>query len=206
MSGGCLAFAAVDDADANLLAGLRSGDEAAFAALVCRYQPRMLRLAESLVGSRAVAEEAVQDTWLGVVRGLERFEGRSSMKTWLFRILVNRARSAGVREHGDVALDDEPSVPAGDFDRDGGWATPPEVWAEAAEDRLFAERMAKLVVASLDRLPARQRQVVLLRDVEGLTSAEVCAVLGVTDGHHRVLLHRGRARLRRLLDAEMGGA
>lgn len=194
--------------DAELLVRLRAGDEAAFAALVGRYQTPMLRLAESLVGSAAVAEEAVQDTWLGVVRGIERFEGRSALKTWLFHILVNRARSAAGRERRveQLPAETDGGVPVYWFDSGGGWASPPEVWAEAAEARLVAEQLAARVLACLDQLPARQRQAVLLRDVEGLSSAEMCAVLGIHDGHGRVLLHRGRAGVRRLLDAEMTGS
>lgn len=198
------------DADADLLARLRAGDESAFAALVERYQSRLLRLAQSLVSSRAVAEEAVQDTWLGVVRGIDRFEGHSTLKTWLFRILVNRARTAGAKEHRTptepLGDDGEPAVPADRFDGGGAWATPPEVWSDAADDRLVAAQLAKRVRECLDVLPPAQREVVLLRDVEGLPPADVCTVLGVTDGHQRVLLHRGRAKVRRLLEAEMGKA
>jgi RNA polymerase sigma-70 factor (ECF subfamily) len=200
----------VEDADADLLGRLRAGDETAFATLVRRYQPRLLRLAESLVGSRAVAEEAVQDTWLGVVRGVERFEGHSTFKTWLFHILVNRARSAGAREHRGapppepLPTDREPTVPAACFDKTGAWASPPEVWAESVEDRLVASQLARRVRICLDELPVGQRKVVLLRDVEGLPSDQVSRVLGITDGHQRVLLHRGRAKVRRMLEAEIG--
>ena len=200
-----LAWARMDD-EAELVARLRAGDEAAFAELVRRYQPRLLRLAESMVGSRAVAEEVVQDTWLGVVRGVERFEGRSSLKTWLFRILVNRARSAGVKEHrgGSTARGEESLAER--FDRSGAWASPPAPWAEQAEDRLFAQALADRVRELLPALPADQRRVVLLRDVEGLSAADVAELVGVTDGNQRVLLHRGRRRLRERLEAEMGRA
>jgi RNA polymerase sigma-70 factor, ECF subfamily len=205
-SEGCLAWPAVEDADADLVARLRAGDEKAFATLVRRYQSRLLRLAESVVGNRAVAEEAVQDTWLGVVRGIERFEGAATLKTWLFRILVNRARSAGGHERRTepLAPDGEPALPADRFDRGGAWASPPEAWAELAEDRVVAEQLAKRVRMCLEELPGQQREAVLLRDVEGLPCAEVGAVLGLTDGHVRVLLHRGRAKVRRLLEVEMG--
>src|SRR4051812_26060504 len=193
------------DADADLLERLRSGDEAAFAVLVQRYQVRLLRLAESTVGSRAVAEEAVQDTWLAVVRGLERFEGRSSFKTWLFRILLNRARTAGGREQRAGIPQADPDL-GERFDQSGAWASPPEPWADRADDKLVAEQLAQRVQQLLPELPDVQRQVVLLRDVEGLPSTEVASMLSVTDGHQRVLLHRGRARLRQLLAAEMGTA
>ena len=188
------------DADADLVDRLRAGDESAFAALVRRYQARMLRLAEATVGSRAVAEEVVQDTWLAVVRGVERFEGRSSLKTWLFHILLNRARTAGGRERraGTAAVEGDR------FTWYGGWAEPPESWSERAEDRVTAEKLALRVHELLLDLPAAQRQVVLLRDVEGLPAHEVAALCGVSDGNQRVLLHRGRTQLRRMLAKEMG--
>jgi len=148
----------------------------------------------------------VQDTWLGVVRGIERFEGTSSFKTWLFRILVNRARSAGAKERRTEALPDDDEPLAGRFERSGAWATPPVPWAEAAEDRVTAEQLAKRVRECLARLPAGQREVVLLHDVEALPPVEVCSVLGIKDGHRRVLLHRGRARVRQVLETEMAGS
>ena len=200
--------AAVEDADAALVDRLRVGDEAAFRALVQRHHLRLLRLAESLTPSRAVAEEVVQDTWLAVVRGIDRFEGRSSVKTWLLRILVNRARTAGARESRSVPLDPlpGPAVPGERFAATGAWATPPTPWAEEADDRVVAERLAARVRASLSALPPGQRQVLLLRDVEGLPAQEVCELLGVSDGNQRVLLHRARARLRDILDGEMAGS
>lgn len=189
--------------DAGLVDRLRSGDEAAFVEMVAAYQPRLLRVAEATVGSRAVAQEVVQDTWLAVVRGVDRFEGRSSLKTWLFRIMINRARSAGAREQR--AGRPEEGVEE-HFDASGAWATPPEPWADRAEDRLVAEDLSRRIQGLLPSLAENQRQVVLLRDVEGLSSGDVAAMLGVTEGNQRVLLHRGRTRLRELLAAEMGGA
>jgi RNA polymerase sigma-70 factor, ECF subfamily len=179
--------------DAELLAGLRSGDEQAFVALVERYQGPMLRLAGSFVPSSAVAEEVVQDTWLAMLSGLGSFEGRSSVKTWLFQILVNRARTTGSREQRST-----PVVDPARFDETGGWADPPSEWISAAEDLRLAARIREWI----DLLPERQRQVVLLRDVEGLTAAEVCTVLEVSDANQRVLLHRGRSRLRQLCEDE----
>ena len=182
---------------------LRSGDESAFADLVRRYHPSLLRLAEATVGSRAVAEEAVQDTWLAVVRGVDRFEGRSTLRTWLFHILVNRARSAGGHEHrsgGHHDVLDDPDR----FDGGGHWLQPPEPWADRVEDQIVASQLAARVHDLLEHLPPAQRQVVLLRDAEGVSAADVASLLGVTDGHQRVLLHRGRARLRALLEAEVG--
>ena len=191
----------VVDPDAILLDGLRAGDEKAFRSLVGRYHTRLLRLAESLVPTRAVAEEVVQDTWLGVVRGVDRFEGRSSVKTWLFRILVNRAKSAGAREVRSAPL--EGDLLADCFDGSGAWVTPPEPWADAVEAQIVAADMAQRVKACLPELPASQRQVLVLRDIEGIDAGDVCALLGVTAGNQRVLLHRARARLREMLAAEM---
>lgn len=189
--------------DRELLLRLRSGDEHAFVSLVKRYHEPMLRLAASFVPSHAVAEEVVQDTWLAVLRGLDGFEGRSSLKSWLFRILVNRARTTGTREHRSVPVaDPEPAVDPARFEASGSWADPPEHWIEAAESRVEAGKLAGRVRAWLDELPARQREVVLLRDVEELSSEEVCAVLSISEGNQRVLLHRGRSRLRQLFEDE----
>jgi RNA polymerase sigma-70 factor, ECF subfamily len=189
-----------------LIERLRSGDEAAFAHLVRTHQPAMLRLARGFVPSQAVAEDVVQDTWLGVVRGIDRFEGRSSLATWLFTILVNRAKTAGVREQRHRGPRDDSDVAdlADSFDAGGGWARPPDAWAEEAEDRIVAEQLAARARAFLDELPPAQREVVLLRDVEGLGSHEACQVLGISEGNQRVLLHRGRTRVRNALAAEMG--
>jgi len=192
--------------ETELLERLRSGDEAAFATLVGTYQTRMLRLARGFVPSQGVAEEVVQDTWLGVVRGIDRFEGRSSVASWLFTILVNRAKSAGQRERRHWAATDLDTDHDAleHFDAGGAWAPAPEAWAEEAEDRLVALKLAARARACLDELPPTQREVVLLRDVEGLDAAEVCSVLGITDANQRVLLHRGRARVRCALGEEIG--
>src|SRR5262245_49362711 len=189
------------DDDMRLVERLRAGDEAAFVELVHRYQPRLLRFAEATAGSRAVAEEACQDTWLAVVRGVERFEGRSSFKTWLFRVLLNRARTSATREQRAGRSDDEVVER---FDAGGAWAEPPVPWSDRVDDRLVAEHVAHRVHDLLPLLPEQQRQVVVLRDVEGLDPAEVAALLGITDGNQRVLLHRGRAKLRELLTLELG--
>ena len=192
------------DTDAELLERLRAGDEGAFVLLVDRYQQPMLRFAHSLVSNRAVAEEAVQDTWMGVVRGLERFEGRSALKTWLFRILANRARSAGASEHRHVPVEPGSAVDSGFFDAAGAWRTPLEPWGDEADARLDAAKLAPFLRSALDGLPERQRQVVLLRDVEGLSSDDVCDVLDISVGNQRLLLHRGRNRLREALMPAMG--
>jgi RNA polymerase sigma-70 factor, ECF subfamily len=195
------------DEDAELVAQLRAGDEQAFVALVSRHHTAMLHLADSFVSSRAVAEEVVQDTWLGVLRGIDGFAGRSSFRTWLLRILVNRARSTGVREHRSVAVGDAgPVVDRARFDASGAWMSPPQHWIEDSEDRMHAEALAGQIHRTLDELPVRQREVVVLRDVDGLTSSEVCEVLEISDANQRVLLHRGRSHLRQALEAEMGRA
>ncbi len=195
------------ESDGELLRRLRAGDEGAFVHLVERHNGAMLRLALSFVPSRAVAEEVVQDTWLAALRGLGAFEGRSSLKTWLFTILVNRARTTGVREARSVPIADAgPVVDASRFGPDGAWATPPEHWIEEAENRIDAVKLSELLRVVLDTLPERQREVVLLRDVEELSSADVCQVLAISEANQRVLLHRGRAKLRQALESELGGA
>lgn len=195
-----IASVAVED-DADLVGRLQSGDETAFVELVRRYQPRLLRLAESTVGRGAVAQEVTQDTWLAVFRGVDRFEGRSSFKTWLFRILLNRARSAARREERAGRPDD--GLADERFDANGAWADPPEPWSDRAEDRLVASQLADRVRELLPQIPEAQRQVVVLCDMEGVPPADVVSMLGLTEGNRRVLLHRGRARLRALLAEEM---
>jgi RNA polymerase sigma-70 factor (ECF subfamily) len=189
--------------DVELLSRIRGGDEEAFVMLVARYQQPMLRLACSMVSNQAVAEEAVQDTWLGVLRGIDRFEGRSSLKTWLFRILVNRARSAGSREPVDASIETLQAVDPARFDTNGQWANPLDHWTERSDDRLDAATWLPVLKSALDELAPRQRQVVMLRDVEGLSHDETCAVLGISVGNQRILLHRGRSRLRAILEAKM---
>ena len=192
------------DPDLEPLARVRAGDEAAFVALVEKYHGSMLRVARSYAPSDAIAEEAVQETWMGVARGIERFEGRSSFKTWLFRILINRARTAGGREPRNLPLGDvEPAVEASRFTTVGAWAAPLEAWEADADDRLVAGTWTEALRAALDDLPPRQREIVILRDVEGLTSQDVCDLLRVSEGNQRVLLHRGRSRLRTLLETEL---
>jgi RNA polymerase sigma-70 factor (ECF subfamily) len=189
--------------DVELLSRVRTGDEEAFVMLVARYQQPMLRFARSLVSNQAVAEEAVQDTWLGVVRGIEQFEGRSSFKTWLFRILVNRSRSAASHEPSDSSIETLRAVDPIRFDAEGQWADPVERWTDDSDARLDAAIWVPILKGALDELPPRQRQVVMLRDVEGLSSDDVCGVLGISVGNQRILLHRGRSRLREILEAEM---
>ena len=198
-------MAANSETDECLLDRLRLGDEQAFVALVQRYRPSMLRIAACYVPGPAIAEEVVQDTWLAVLRGLSGLEGRSSVRTWLFRILVNRARTAGVRERRSVAIGDwVPAVDQSRFDATGHWAAPPEHWVEEAENRIDAAKLADRLRSAVGELPVRQREVVLLRDVEGLSSEEVCGVLEISEGNQRVLLHRARSRLRQVLETDFG--
>jgi RNA polymerase sigma-70 factor (ECF subfamily) len=206
----------VIDADAALLEGLRAGDEAAFTELVDRYSSSMLRVARMYVPSQAVAEEVVQETWLGVLTGLERFEGRSSLKTWLFRILVNRARTRGERERrtvpfatlaGREAEGEDPAVgperflPA-DHDRwPHHWASPPERWDESPERSLQSAETLQVVRDAIERLPPMQRLVITMRDLEGWDSEEVRNALDISETNQRVLLHRARSKVRTALEA-----
>jgi RNA polymerase sigma-70 factor (ECF subfamily) len=191
--------------DDELLGSLRAGDEEAFVTLFGRHNHSMLRIARSFVPSSAVAEEVVQDTWMAVVRGIGNFEGRSSLKSWLVGILVNRARTTGAREHrSEPVATNQPAVDACRFDESGQWISPPQHFAQDVEDRVSAEELSQRIRSSLDDLPARQRQVVTLRDIEGLNSKEVCDLLDISEGNQRILLHRGRSRLREDLEAEFG--
>jgi RNA polymerase sigma-70 factor (ECF subfamily) len=194
--------------DAALVARLRAGDESAFVELVEEYHAPLLRLASTFVPFRSVAEEVVQDTWVGVLRGIDRFEGRSSLKTWVFRILVNRARTTGVRERRErpVMGTHECAVPPERFASSGQWVDPPAPWTDDAEDRILARQTVAKIAGLLDDLPPSQRRVVVLRDFEGLGSAEVCALLEISEANQRVLLHRGRSRIRNMLESEIGEA
>jgi RNA polymerase sigma-70 factor (ECF subfamily) len=192
--------------DTELLTRLRAGDESAFVALVDRYHAPMVRFATTFVPNRAVAEEAVQEAWLGVVRGISAFEGRSTLRTWLFSIVANCARRIASRErrHTPVDFGDDRAVPSGRFGRKGQWIAPPAPWADESVDRIAAGQMVAGIQHSFNALPEAQRQAVLLRDFEGLPSAEVCDLLGISEGNLRVLLHRGRSRIRGLLEEQLG--
>ena len=191
--------------DDELLEGLRAGDEEAFVALVGRHNHALFFVARSFVPSDAIAEEVVQDTWMAVVRGVSKFEGRSSIKTWLVSIAVNRARSTGARESRGLPLSSsEAAVDPNRFDTNGHWIAPPEYFMEDAEDRVVAGALSESIHSSLENLPENQRQVVTLRDVEGLDSKEVCQLLEISQVNQRVLLHRGRSRLREDLETKFG--
>lgn len=187
-----------------LVRRLRTGDEDAFATLVEQHHGPMVRFARGFVRSSAVAEEVAQEAWLGLLRGLDAFEGRSSLRTWLFRIVVNRAISAGLRERRYLAVENsELEDENGRFSQDGWWVTPPAHWADDVLDRITAPDLAARLHGLIDELPQGQRQVVTLRDVEGLSSEEVRDILGISDGNQRVLLHRARTRLRKELEREV---
>jgi RNA polymerase sigma-70 factor (ECF subfamily) len=198
-----------------LLTLLHAGDEKGFAELVDRYGAGMLRFARMYAGDEALAEDCVQDAWLGVLRGIDRFERRSSLRTWIFRILLNRLRTRLQREGRFVSLsflddlehaDREAAVEGSRFlplDHPRWprhWKHPPVPWNASPEEVLLAKEVHDLVARALDALPQGQRQVMTLRDVEGWGSAEVCELLGLTEANQRVLLHRARARVRRALE------
>lgn len=190
--------------DARLVEGLRAGDEAAFVELVHMYGPAMLRVAQMYVSSRAVAEDVVAEAWLGVLRGIGRFEGRSSLKTWLFRIVANTAKTRGMREARSIpfsAFDDEmgrgPTVDPVLFARNGHWGIPPRAWPE---DRLVAKETLAVIADAIERLPPTQRAVITLRDIEGWSAEEVRNAFDLTETNQRVLLHRARAKVRRALE------
>jgi RNA polymerase sigma-70 factor (ECF subfamily) len=200
------------ETDADLAARLRAGDEAAFLALVDRYGALMLRIALSHVPSPAVAEEVVQEAWLGVLSGIGRFEGRSSLKTWILRICANRAKTRGERERRTVPMSslapEDEDAPAVDPDRfqgpdgryPGGWAAFPAAWQALPEERLLARETLGCVQAAIRVLPARQQDVIVLRDVEGWSSEDVCEALEISEANQRVLLHRARSRVRAALE------
>jgi RNA polymerase sigma-70 factor (ECF subfamily) len=199
--------------DEQLVEGLRAGDEAAFAELIDRHSPAMVRVAQTYVPSRAVAEEVVQETWIAVMRGIEGFEGRSSLKTWLFRILANVAMRRGERESRSVpfsalAAAEDTGEPSVDPDRflpadhelfPGHWAVMPARWP-TPEEGLLAGETRDVIAQAIEELPKAQRTVIALRDVEGWSSEEVCEALEITAGNHRVLLHRARATVRTAIE------
>ena len=201
--------------EADLLTRLRARDEAAFAELVRAWSPSMLRLARMHVPSRAVAEEVVQEAWLGVLNGIDRFEGRSSLKTWVFRILVNRAMTRGAREARSVPFaalaagelrSDEPAVDPDRFARDGAWASPPRRWEEQPELALRSEETLAVAREAIARLPPAQRLVITLRDLEGFDAEAARNALDVSETNQRVLLHRARAKVRSALEEHFGEA
>lgn len=206
------------DDEMNLIAALRRGEDAAFVTLIERYQASLLRLAMTYVPNRAVAEEVVQETWLGVLQGIDRFQGRSSLKTWIFTILTNRAKRRGQREHrtlpfsafNAIADDAEPAVDPARFRPPGekwagGWVTFPQPWTESPEDSAVSQETRAVVDAAIAMLPSSQRQVITLRDIDGWSAPEVCNLLGLSETNQRVLLHRARSKVRRALEQAYEG-
>jgi RNA polymerase sigma-70 factor (ECF subfamily) len=203
--------------DHTIVEALRSGDEHVFRTLFDRHSPMMKRVARSYVDSDAVADEVVQETWLAVVTGIDAFQGRSALSTWIFSILVNQAKTHTTRERrampfGSITSGDngEATVDADRFQRDdeawpGHWATPPRPWHKPDRRLLSLEARARIRQA-LAKLPERQRLIVGLRDVEGLSAEEVCGLLDLSQENQRVLLHRGRSKLRAVLEGYVEGA
>jgi len=202
--------------EADLVARLRGGDERAFEALVERHYATMLAVARGYVRTRAVAEEVVQEAWLGVLNGIDRFEGRSSLKTWIMRIVVNIAITRGERETRTIpfsAFAPEADEPAVDPDRfrdesdgfPGHWRAYPGSWASLPEDTLLVRETLDVVKRAIEELPAAQRIVVTMRDVAGCSAEEVCETLDVSEGNQRVLLHRARSRVRSALERHLDG-
>lgn len=202
-------------AEQELISALRRGEEAAFVELVNRYQSALKRVARIYVSSPAVVEEVVQETWLGVLQGIQRFEGRSSLKTWIFTILANRARTRGERESRSIpfsalvseeASGNDPAVDADQF-RDaadqwpGHWRTPLRKWGSSPESQLLSAEAMSHMQKAIDALPQAQKLVVSLRDVKEWSAEEVCNVLHITETNQRVLLHRGRSKVRRALES-----
>lgn len=198
--------------EVELLTALRSGDERAFVTLLDTYGPAMRRVALTFVRSRDVADEVVQEAWVGVLRGLDRFEGRSTLKTWLFRIVANTAMRRAVREARTVpfsAFETESEEPAvsperfrGPGDRyPGGWVSFPAPWENRPELALAGKEVREVISSAIEALPPGQRVVITLRDVDGWTADEVCSVLELTETNQRVLLHRARAKVRAALES-----
>jgi RNA polymerase sigma-70 factor, ECF subfamily len=205
----------VDD-EVAMLAALRRGDEAMFAAVVDRHTPAMLRVARGYVPSQEIAEEVVQEAWIALLKGVEKFEGRSSLRTWLFAVMINIAKGRGVRERrdADAAIAAytggtvDPALFRGPNEEWPGdwknWEQYPRAFPETPESSLLATELVDVAKVELDRLPDRQRMVVTLRDMLGFDSREVCELLDISAANQRVLLHRGRAALRLVLESYLG--
>ena len=214
ITGTKLAGAVASADDLSLIEQLRAGNEAAFEDLIERYAPAMLRLAMLYVRARAAAEEVVQETWLAVLEGLGRFEGRSSLKTWMFHILTYRAKTHAQRESHSIPFsslldyDTEFPEPAVDQERfwpvdhqsSGRWASFPSTWQEMPEERLLSQETRACIDRAIAAMPPAQREIISLRDIEGWTAEETCAFLGISEVNQRVLLHRARSKVRTLLE------
>jgi len=200
--------------DLYLIEQLRNGNEDAFVAMIDRYAPAMLRLAMVYVRAWAVAEEVVQETWVGILEGLGRFEGRSSLKTWMFRVLINCAKTRAQREgrsipfssladidtdHAEHAVDPNRFLPV-DHQWPGHWATFPSNWEEIPEDRILSQETYACINRAIEALPPKQREIITLRDIEGWEAEETCSFLGISEVNQRVLLHRARSKVRGVLE------
>lgn len=201
--------------EAALIAGLRRRDESSFLDLVQRYHLGLVRLAQTFVPSHAIAEEVAQETWVGVLQGIDRFEERSSLKTWIFQILVNRAKTRGQREARNIsfsALEPETGSPSVDPSRFAGpnseypdhWLVAPQPWNLTPEQALLSQECKGHIEQAIAGLPPIQREVITMRDVQGWSSEEVCNILGVSESNCRVLLHRARSRVRRAMEEYLG--
>jgi RNA polymerase sigma-70 factor (ECF subfamily) len=197
----------------DFLARLRGGDSRAYNQLVRRYHGTLVGVATSVIGSRAQAEEVVQDTWIAVLNGVGAFEGRSSLSTWLFSIVLNRARTRVAREGRLVGLPavldgsqgQERAVPTSEFTADGHWITAPSLWDELDPERVVAGRQLwEHVLEVIERLPAGQKTVLVMRDMEGQSAEDACEMLGISPENQRVLLHRARGRVRKAIDELVG--
>ena len=199
--------------DTELIPALLRGESQAFADVLDAWSPGLKRLARSFVRSEALADEVVQETWKAVITGLPRFEGRSSLKTWVFTILANRARTRSVREARTVPMssvassdEDSPAMDPDRFASGGGWLHPPNSWdVDSPESLMIAREGAQVVEEALATLPTQQRAVVILRDMEGVSAEEACNLLGLSESNQRVLLHRGRSKLRAALARHLEG-
>lgn len=205
--------------DPGLVLALQDGDEQVFAAVVSWYSGSLLRLAMTFVQSRAIAEEVVQETWMGVFESIHQFEGRSSFKTWLFRILTNRAKTRGIREsryeavglkastaEAEEGASLEDSLFLTEGPGKGNWITPPQAWdAKTPERVLLSKECRETIEQAIEHLPLKQRQVMTLRDMEGLSSEDICNILQISETNQRVLLHRARTKVRRELDEYFQG-
>src|SRR5713226_3083646 len=205
--------------DAALVERLRNRDEASFLELVHRHHGALVRLAQSFVNSTAIAEEVAQDTWVAVLQGVGRFEGRSSLKTWIFQILINRAKTRGVREARSVpfstlsglnskggysSVDPTRFLSSDDSEHAGGWASQPQQWDMTPEQLLLSQECRIFIEQAIASLPELQKEVITLRDVQGWDNEQICALLGISEANCRVLLHRARSRMRQALENYLG--
>ena len=205
--------------DLELIQALRNGDETAFSTLIDQYHSRLLRVARAFVSSEAVAEEVVQETWLGVLEGIDGFEGRSSLRTWIFRILTNRAKTRGQRENRYVSFSDATTQTDEDTNASleperfhssghltGHWVIPPSTWDENTPERLLLSKESlERIEKAIQALPANQRQIMILHDLEGIDSEEICKGLNISASNKRVLLHRARTKVRSVLHQYLKG-